>query len=1351
MNEITMPDPVKNILSTFLRRLTNLSGNNRSLLLLRLQAEQLIDINEFSFLTGNKSFEIINALIAGRSKRLCQVLDSRVESNNVASRKLKKLQRIDKLIFEERGSNDLHIGWPFVRGKFYDGSPARCPLLYFPVSIVQEGQYWVVQPRKDAGITFNKSFLLAYAYYNQVKLDEELLETNFEEFDGDSTVFRTQLYQLLKDKIELNFNPENFHDELIAFDSFRKSEFDEAHHNGELKLFPEAVLGIFPQAGSQLVPDYLHLIENESIQDLEEFFHKRNMVDGHLVTDEGRLSRQAISEEKIHTPFVLDAYQENAIKAIKKGQSIVIQGPPGTGKSQLICNLLADAVASGKKALLVCQKRAALDVVYDRLKQIELGDFLGVVHDFRNDRKEIYSKIAQQVDGIEEYKARNRSIDVIQTERKFFQLCRRIDQIIEELEEFKFALFDDKECGISIKELYLTSDPNAPAVNVKQEYQYFTFDEVKDISRRLGIYATYASVMEDEAYLWRNRKPFTALQGTDEKEVERAVSDIPLYQQQIAASLEKLIGAPLNLEDSNSLFLKEDEILGMISVLKDNDTYRYFQAMIEEADSETSLLWFSNVGRVAMSCFVGERPEITLPTDQLGKFQEVLQECMKARRNVIGMVRWELFSKEKFYVKRVLVANDLAYGKLGLRTLEKRIDSRLNLEHHLTALKQKAWLIELPANYDQESLGSWFEKQKLAMRAKVLFNSLRELERTVNVQKLTQQEFTTLMRDILFAIKDIPEKKIEWQKYLTPYQIQQLIHDPAAVVHYKKTLLRDFDSLCEFDRMKEELKFFERDVIFKLHDALSSWDPAETEKLFQNSLRLAWIDHIETKYPILRAVSSIKMEALQRELAECVEEKQRLSAEILLVRARERVYETLEYNRLNNMVTYRDLLHQVTKKKKIWPVRKLIANFHYELFQLIPCWMASPESVSAIFPMTELFDIVIFDEASQCFAERGVPAMYRGRQIVVAGDDKQLRPSEIYQVRWDDEQETPEQEVDSLLALSGRFLSTTHLQGHYRSQSLELIDFSNTHFYEGRLRLLPDREIINRMQPAIEYCQVSGVWENQTNEVEAETVATRVFEIASQYPEKEIGVVTFNSPQQMLIMDHLEAMSLATGKPVPSSLFVKNIENVQGDERDYIIFSVGYAPDKHGKMMMQFGSLNAAGGENRLNVAVTRAREKIILVTSILPEQLTVSEIKNEGPKLLRKYLEYARDVDSGLYTPKTVHRMNRTADWYLNRRLQQWCADRLPEYTFETDSLPYSDIDVRLGDQHMGIILTDDARFYTSPSAKDVYAYTPALLTKKNWKYHMVFSRNIWKDPGRVESDLMVFVGSQVLQKQTH
>ncbi len=1342
-----MSASTKHTLQTYLRRLTNLSGNNRSLVLLRLHAEQLIDVHEFSFLNGDRSFEIINSLIAGKNKKLCQVLDSRVEANNEASKKLKRLQRIDRFIFEERGSNDLHIGWPFVRGKFADGSIVRCPLLFFPVSIVQEGQHWVLQLREDAGISFNKSFLLAFSFFNAVKLDEELIDTSFDDFNSDSTVFRTQLYQLLKDKVEINFNPDNFRDELTSFQEFKKEAFDETHRNGELKLFPEAVLGIFPQAGSQLVPDYLHLIETNSITDLEDFFVKKNTFEEGDGISSQVIYQRPLKEEKLFTPFILDAYQENAIKAIKNGQSIVVQGPPGTGKSQLICNLLADAIASGKKALLVCQKRAALDVVYDRLRDMGVGDFLGLVHDFRNDRKDIFTAIDNQIGRIEEYKSRNRSIDVIHTERKFFQICRKIDQISEELEEFKHALFDDKECGISVKELYLTSDLHHASINIKQEYQYFSFPELNEFIRKLKVYSNYASWFDAEDYPWRERKSFASLRLDDEKEIERAVSDIPVYQKYLSDATEKLIGVKLGIDEAESLYLKEDDILGMIASLKNEDTYRFFQLMFSEKDDETSMLWLSNVERVCLSCFDGENPEATVASDQLGKFQEVLQYRMRAQKNFLRLMRWELFSDDKFLVKRVLVANELQYNKIGLHVLEQRIDNRLNLEHHLTALKNKNWLVELPTDYKKQTLQEWFSKQKFAIRAKIIFNSLREIKEGINVQMYSRKEFITMLRELLAIVKTAPEKKAFWLVHLTTYQVRQLSEDAGLGSIYIKSLRKDFDNLSAYDKLKDELTSIEKTIITKLNNELKEWDAKQVETLFQNSLRLAWIDHIETKYPILRSVSTMKMEELGVELQNSVAEKQKLSKEILMVKAREKVYDGLEYNRLNNLVTYRDLQHQVSKKKKVWPLRKVIAEFQNEVFQLIPCWMASPESVSAIFPMTELFDLVIFDEASQCFAERGVPAMYRGKQILVAGDDKQLRPSELYHVRWDGDEENPDLEIDSLLELTERYLPTVHLQGHYRSQSVELIDFSNTFFYEGRLQLLPDRHVFNQHQPAIQYNKIEGVWESQTNAIEAAAVVECVMSLLKEKPLKSIGVVTFNAPQQMLVLDLLEAEAMKAGQTIPASLFVKNIENVQGDEKDIIIFSVGYAPDKKGKMIMQFGSLNAAGGENRLNVAITRAREKIILFTSIWPEQLKVDDIKNEGPKLLQKYLEYVRQVDRKEFKLEQIP-LQQNSSWYLSHRLQQWAVDRLKDYSFENQVLPFADVPVRQDNRYVGIILTDDGRYFSSLSPKDTYAYSPTLLTQKNWKHHRVYSRNLWKDREKMESELMIFIGSQEGQK---
>lgn len=1338
--------PGKDILSTYLRRLTNLSGTNRSLVLLRLYADQLADLHEANHLNKLPSFEIIKALIAGKDVKLCPVLDSRLEASNAFSHKLKKLQRTDQFIFEERGSNDLHVGWPFVRGKFSDGTLVRCPLLFFPVSLGQYNQSWYLHVRHQAGVTLNKSFLLAYSFYNKVKPDEELLDFSFEDFNVDSTVFRTELYQLLKEKLEVNFNPDNFRDELIPFESFKRDAFEKIHRNGELKLFPEAVLGIFPQAGSQLVPDYLHLME-KGITDLEPFFLDKKVPDDPASSLSGTNTGFSfpVKEEKLFTPFLLDAYQENAIRAIKNGRSVVVQGPPGTGKSQLICNLMADAIATGRKVLLVCQKRAALDVVYQRMQSKELGDFAGLVHDFRNERKNIFTRIARQIDNIENFRAQNRSIDIIQTERRFLQVCRTIDQITEELDGFKHVLFDDSECGLSVKALYLTSDPQSPTINIRQEYQFFPFTQLPSFLETFRRYCDYASVFEKQEYPWRERKSFASYTAPDQRKIEETVEDIPACQKQLQDQLRDLIGVTLNLEECESLRTREDDILGMIAMMKNEDIFRYAQAMIDESDDETSLLWFTNVERVLMNCFEGLGPETSLPSDKLGKFQETLHHRMQARRNLFKLIRWELFSKDKTWLRRVLIANGLGYTKKGLLSLEQKIDNRLNLEHHLTAIKKKNWLIDLPQEYYQSDLKTWFNNQKLAIRAKLIFRSLREVKNAVHLRAFSREDFAVLFKSILQVISIIPSRRESWLQYLSPYQVRQLVHEPGLEKEYRSTLRNDFDSLCEFDRIRENLRPYEKDVISRLHDTLQHWDFLPLEKLLQNSLRLAWIDHIEAKHPELRAVSSKKMEQQREELQQKVEEKQKLSQDILLLRARERLYENVEYNRLNNRITYRDLYHQVTKKKKLWPLRKVIREFKHEIFNVIPCWMASPESVSAIFPMEEFFDLVIFDEASQCFSERGIPAMFRGKLLLIAGDDQQLKPNELYQVRWEEEDEHPDLEVDSLLDLAERYLPTVHLQGHYRSRSLELIEFSNRHFYGGRLKLLPDRHAINTGLPAIEYHNVKGTWLDNTNRVEAEDVVARVLSLMVSDPEKEIGIVTFNAPQQYLILDLLEEALAQQGKPVPPSLLIRNIENVQGDEKDIIIFSVGYAKGANQKVNMQFGSLSMAGGENRLNVAVTRAREKIILVCSIEPEDLRTDDLKNDGPRLLKAYLEFARSVHQGKYKPEVQHEHSHPAGWYLNRLIRDWGANTFRQLTFEADGLPMADLHFRSGDQYLGMILTDDLYYYSSLSSKHSFAYVPSLINRKSWDFQYVFSRNYWQNREKMQEDLLRFIGSKI------
>ncbi|MFT6872563.1 MAG: hypothetical protein ACJAVN_001574, partial [Roseivirga sp.] len=221
--------------------------------------------------------------------------------------------------------------------------------------------------------------------------------------------------------------------------------------------------------------------------------------------------------------------------------------------------------------------------------------------------------------------------------------------------------------------------------------------------------------------------------------------------------------------------------------------------------------------------------------------------------------------------------------------------------------------------------------------------------------------------------------------------------------------------------------------------------------------------------------------------------------------------------------------------------------------------------------------------------------------------------------------------------------------------------------------------------------------------------------------------------QQALILDKLEAVGLSKMR----DLFVKNIENVQGDERDIIIFSTAYAPDSKGKLSAQFGSLNRTGGENRLNVAITRAKEKVIVITSILPSELKVDQVKNDGPKLLKAYLQYAHDVSANAFKPNIPKESNFGTDWFLKNKFRAWESE-LPVNLAYHD--PFADVSLKENGKHLGLLFTDDDYYYDSLSSKEVFVYRPAHLSAKNWPTAMIFSREYWMHQNKIKDKLKRF-----------
>ncbi len=1395
------------VLKIYQKRLPNLSERNRSLTLLRLPNRQFIDIQDFDFLENHPAFGIIEDLIFRKKKiLLCSDLDSRDKNANKTAFTLKNIERSNRIIQEESGAKNLLLGYPFVEGKFQNDSILRCPLLFFPVDLQLIGNKWFITFREGENIVFNQTFLLAYSHFNGLPLATDLLEFDFDDFPRDAQEFRTALYKLLEmSNLEIHFNQETFTDRLQIFQTHTKKEFQTITQTGKLKLMPQAVLGIFSRSDSYLMPDYEELIR----RNVDDFFTKKTET-------------EPTNEHETITPFPIDASQEEAIRQIKNGQSIVVQGPPGTGKSQLIANLIADSVAHGKRVLLVCQKRAALDVVYARLREKKIQNFAALVHDFQADRKAIYTQIQEQIELAYEQAYQKLNFEALQLERRFLAICQVIEKNCRELDEFKKALFSTEMCGIAVKELYLKSDLQKPFSILSDWILDFSLEKNTIFLQKLQAYLPFAQKLETTNYLWLDRLSFADFGFQEKEKLKEILSPPPApspkemgiksppfgeglggvavlnFNQEKNAFLEKvqsLVGQTFDLEAFEDLRNEHNNIQKWFQKVQNPAVFAFFQTVIKFED--TDLVWLEKMEKTIMGCFDKDSGiEHTLSALDLNKYATELQIFKKADQKWFSRLKWRIFAKERKTVRLFFEKYGLEMNSQNADTLLKKIQNRKRLEKNRVKLLSTEWLAKstdqqfeakiealewlqnMPQTIEREDFVNWFAAQKAAIHLKPLWKkSVERFLGKINL-KIGYKAIWEKYYFLLAEIANWEQKKEVWKKYLSDTQIAKMWADESLAEKLWEVLAQDFESLVAFDKLRKTLEQAENEAVsflkkqfpdFKIADFSQKTEASdshtETSDLrsdlkaksdrrsdvdleqqrsdveqiiafWQNSWRISWIERIEKRFPILQSVSTHEFEQKETALQEALAEKMQISTAIMQIRAKEQICKDLEYNRLQNIVSYREVKHQVSKKRNIWALRRLLAEMPEDVFRLVPVWLASPETVSAIFPLETVFDLVVFDEASQCFAEKGIPAIYRGKQIMVAGDEQQLSPNDLYYPKWEEyDDETPELEIDSLLDLATRYLPTTALRGHYRSRSLDLIDFSNQYFYKGKLQLIPDYQDFRQGKSAIEFLKVEGFWEDNTNRIEAEAVVKLIRKLMRE-GETNIGVITFNFKQQELIQDLLEAERV----PLPDELFIKNIENVQGDERNIIIFSVAYAPNRLGKMRLQFGLLNLPKGENRLNVAVTRAKERIYVVSSIFPHQLQTEDLTHEGAKMLKRYLQYALDVSEGRYKPTLPPSGEYQTDWFLKKRIKEVVREDtdngIGEFVGETTNkgeikideyLPFADLTV-WENEEMRLILTDDNLYYEQPSSKAAHVYFPFLLKAKNWTFSRMYSRRFWK-----------------------
>lgn len=434
------------------------------------------------------------------------------------------------------------------------------------------------------------------------------------------------------------------------------------------------------------------------------------------------------------------------------------------------------------------------------------------------------------------------------------------------------------------------------------------------------------------------------------------------------------------------------------------------------------------------------------------------------------------------------------------------------------------------------------------------------------------------------------------------------------------------------------------------------------------------------------------------------------------------------------------------------PIRTLLDRAGHVAQLLKPCFMMSPLSVSQYLPPSLRFDAVIFDEASQVKPSDAVNCVYRGRQLIVAGDQKQLPPTSFGQrigtVDDDTYDEDQLDEFESLLDLcKAGALGSLPLNWHYRSKHEALITYSNYEFYSGGLLTFPGATD-EASDVGIELFKVDGVYRRggaRDNPIEAATVVERVLHHRRNHPDRTLGVVTFSGAQEDAIerelerqtRQHPELAGLDTDDRL-RGFFVKNLENVQGDERDIIVFSVGYGPDEHGKFTMSMGPLTWKMGWRRLNVAITRAKHRVEIVTSVLPEQFSASAT-SLGVQHLRRYLDFAQrgiaalalDLDDSSGDAESPFEEE------VLRSIRGWGYDAVPQVGVAGYRI---DIGIRHparpGTYALGVEC-DGAMYHSSKVARDRDRLRQQVLEGLGWRIHRIWGTAWYRDRAAQEARL--------------
>ena len=1217
---------------------------------------------------------------------------------------IKKLYRSAKTALEENGANTLYIALGVMKWFDKDGSaPHYAPLVLIPVDLVR------------------KSIILGYVIRRR---DEEPIIniTLLEKLKQD--------FGIKSDPKEIMATDDSGIDINKVFENFRV--LMTGQENWE--IYNSCVIGMFSFTNFVMWND-LHVRRNE----IGENKIVKSLLEGKLAWDAKDMKvPDKLDESTCLLPITADSSQLYAIQCATRGESFVLHGPPGTGKSQTIPSMIADMLANGKKVLFAAEKKAALDVVYNRLDKIGLGPFCLELHSNKAKKSAFLTKLKEAV----ELNARSGTGDY---QAKLDELAGRRH----ELDAYCAALHAQQKCGMSLYEL----------INL-----YAANDKAPDIDR---FDDRFIEVVNADTY----RKCETDLEGvlsagramTDIRALSRVRADE--YSQSLKSKLpddaRALKNAAQVLEESYGKarstisgsgiaipgldggdFASVRRVKDIVSAIADTFALpaklcaaEDYEAVLRNAESYRAETAKAAAGNASVSEFY--KPEI-YGLD----IQALVNEYREASNKTLfkSMAQAKVYKKMEPY--RVHGSRDEQFGE------------------HLAMI---ADVLSVRQNCDRiynESLASYFDRAVLDDGQR--YGQLKSAVQS-SFSKLDGYDRTMALRRTFAAN---PVYSDVWNTFMNAFgnfdEAHSVIEEDINIkaVHDDETFAGQYD-LCDdlinnIENLRDRIMFNKAasdaraDGLINVVNAYSSGALADCDVVpaFRKAYAKLLITDTIDKDDALRNFSGKIFEERVEQFRKLNDEFTALTRQEIYLRVASSIPDLAREAQKGSALGI--LQHAIRSGGRGVSIRTLFTQAKDLIMKLCPCLLMSPISVAQYLePGVLKVDAVIFDEASQLPTCKAVGVIARAENAIIVGDPNQMPPTSFFQSQNYDEEnyeiEDLESILDDCLALS---MPGTHLLWHYRSKHESLITFSNRAFYDNRLYTFPSSNDLDRK---VSFVKCEGTFDRgrtRTNTVEAERVVEEIIRRVKDNPNRSLGVVTFNISQQDKIDDLLSeacrrdpALEEALyGSDEP--LFIKNLENVQGDERDVILFSVGYGTDEEGKTYMNFGPLSQDGGWRRLNVAVTRSRYEMVVFSSLEPEQIKVTSDTARGVVAFRSFLEYAQGRPVWENLASTAPSEAPVIDRFdkISGVADDIC-DALGEAGYKTvknvGSSEYK-IDIGVVDPRneneycLGILL--DGKFYLgnkTTSGREIYQMN--VLTGLGWKLMRVWTVDWWENRNRV------------------